>query len=82
MSINVGVMGAFRQIFSDYNGKLSYGRVVGFLVLIWYMVIATYIVIEKKEFPDIPAGLSLLLMGLYGINKGAAYFEKRNGGRV
>ena len=70
----------FRDLFTDWQGKWSYGRVIGTLVLAWYMVMATYLAIETKQFPDIPAGLAMLLIGLYGINKAGAYFEKKNSG--
>lgn len=71
--------GKLCEIFYDTNGKLSYGRVIGFFVLFWYMVIATYLSLKKQELPDIPAGVAGLLAILYGINKGAQVMANRGG---
>ena len=70
-----------KEIFYDHNKKLSYARVFGTIVLIWYMILATYITIETKNFPDIPSGLAMLLVGLYGINKAGPLLDQRTGNK-
>ena len=57
------------EIFKERDGKLSFGRVVGTVLVAFYLVWATYLTWETKQLVDIPAGLSLLISGLYGINK-------------
>lgn len=53
----------------EKDGKWSMTRVSIFLVLLFYMTCAVYIVYHEKEIPPMPTALSGLLIGLYGFNK-------------
>ena len=69
------------DIFRERNGKLSFGRVIGTIILIWAMSLSTYISIEKKDFVDFPEWAAIIIIGLYGINKAAEVghvYAKRN----
>lgn len=53
----------------ENNGKLSYTRVTGFIIVVCYLIWASFIVFKTSVIPDIPVGVLTLLLGLYGINK-------------
>ena len=57
------------SMLKEKDGKWSITRVSIFLVLIFYMTCAGYIVHHKKEIPPMPTALSGLLVGLYTFNR-------------
>ena len=57
------------EILREKEGKLSFGRVVGTILVLFYLVWATYLTWETKKIVDIPSNLALLIVALYGANK-------------
>ncbi len=57
------------EIFREKEGKLSFGRVIGTVLVFFYLVWATYLTWETKKLIDIPTNLALLIGTLYGANK-------------
>jgi Ca2+/Na+ antiporter len=59
--------------FLEENGEFSFARVAGITALVFYMVLANYIIrtapIDKRAFVDIPPMLMSLILAAYGINK-------------
>lgn len=51
------------------NDKYSYARMVGFTVVVFYMIFAGRISWVTKTLPDIPPSLMLLAVMGYGIGK-------------
>jgi len=66
------ILSLLKEIFSEsHNGimKLSSGRIFSAILLSFYICVAIFIAIEKKEIVDIPLQLAGLIASLYGINK-------------
>ena len=57
------------SMFKEDNGKLSFSRITGFILLMWSMCIITYLSIKNNRFIDLPTVIAGLAGGLYGINK-------------
>jgi len=68
-----------KDILTEKYGKWSFGRVTGTLLLIWQIILVSYISIERKEVVDFSEWVAIIIIGLYGINKGAEAFGKYNG---
>ncbi|ACO02984.1 MAG TPA: hypothetical protein DEP48_03150 [Persephonella sp.] len=51
------------------DGKWSFTRVSGFILLIHYMISASYITVKTATIPDFPTNHFYLIASLYGINK-------------
>jgi len=49
--------------------KTSFSRFSGFVLILAYIVWASYIVYATKHIPDFPPWLGVTVMGLYGINR-------------
>ena len=56
-------------MFKENNGKVSFTRVSSFLLVLAYIVWASYIVFTKREIPPMPMELVYLIGVAYGINK-------------
>ena len=50
-------------------GKLSFTRIIGTILVLFYVSIAIYLAITEKRFVDIPTNLMILILALYGINR-------------
>ena len=57
------------EVLKEKHGKLSFGRVVGTVLIVFYLVWATYLTWETKKLVDIPSNLAMLIGALYGVNK-------------
>lgn len=57
------------SVFLDSDGKLSFGRVTGTILSIYYIVLGITAFIETKQIIDIPPNLAMLIAALYGANK-------------
>ncbi len=57
------------EILKEKDGKISFARFTGFILLIWTMILLTYISVKTQKLHDIPTAIALLIAGLYGINK-------------
>ena len=51
------------------DGKWSFTRVSGFILLLHYMISASYITAKTTTIPDFPTNHFYLIASLYGINK-------------
>lgn len=61
--------GKLSDILRDTDGKLSFSRLSGAIVLLWALSISTYLTIQNKQFVDFPYNVALIIIGLYGANK-------------
>ena len=59
----------FLTIFKEPDGKWSFTRISGFLLLLYYILSAAYITIKTLKIPDLPLNQMILIAALYGINK-------------
>ena len=59
-------MKLLKEIDSD---KTSFSRFSGFIIVLAYIIWASYIVYTAKQIPDLPPWLAVTVMGLYGINR-------------
>ena len=57
------------EVLKEKDGKLSFGRVMGTVLVMFYLVWATYLTWETKKLVDIPSNLAMLVGALYGANK-------------
>ena len=57
------------EVLKEKDGKVSFGRVVGTVLVFFYLVWATYLTWETKKLVDIPSNLAMLIGALYGANK-------------
>uniref|UniRef100_A0A7V3ZTJ2 Uncharacterized protein n=1 Tax=candidate division WOR-3 bacterium TaxID=2052148 RepID=A0A7V3ZTJ2_UNCW3 len=64
-------------MFRENNGKVSYTRVSGFIGFVSYLIWGFYLTFVNKSIPDLPPGLLVLLLGLYGINKMSDVFMQK-----
>jgi len=62
------------------NGVMSFARVVGFILVVYYMVLGSAISIATREFVDMPFGLLSLVLLAYGINKLTEFANFRKNG--
>lgn len=67
--IYLSLSSRLKEYFVDDGGKLSMGRLICFLSIFFYIISAAYGLLSKGIFPDIPTNLSVLVGGLYGLNK-------------
>lgn len=67
------------EVLKEKDGKLSFGRVMGTILIVFYLIWATYLTWETKKLIDIPPNLGLLIGTLYGVNK---LFGEALGGRL
>jgi len=68
-------------MFREHDGKLSFSRIVSFILICFYMISAM-VVMWKSGFhniPDIPLQLAGMITLLYVGNKGADAFKNRGG---
>ncbi len=56
-------------MFKERDGKTSFTRVSSFLLILAYIVWASYIVLSKGKIPPMPMELVYLIGAAYGINK-------------
>ena len=49
--------------------KYSFTRFSALLLITFYIIVATYKLIKTGNLIDIPTNLSILIAGLYGVNK-------------
>jgi hypothetical protein len=54
-------------VFQD-NGKLSWSRIAGTVLLANYLLQANISFFTGNDFPDISTNLAYLIAGLYGLN--------------
>jgi len=57
------------ELFKEKNGKISFSRVSGSLLVISYLIGYFYILFTKHELVDIPIQLAGLILLLYGTNR-------------
>jgi len=57
------------EVLKEQNGKLSFGRVMGTVLVLFYLLWSTYLTWETKKLVDIPSNLAFLIGTLYGVNK-------------
>jgi hypothetical protein len=57
--------------FLKENGEYSFARVVGFMLVIFWMVFAGKIALATNVISDMPFGIITLVLLAYGINKTA-----------
>jgi len=65
------------NFFNEPEGKVSFARLTGFLLVIYYICLGVYVAIKKKEILDIPFNLTILVLSLYGINKIERIFNNK-----
>jgi len=65
------------KIFCELDGKPSFGRIWGSVILMIYFLFAGFIVYTKADLPDIPPILAGIVVGLYGLNKIATAIIER-----
>jgi len=56
-------------VFKEPDGKVSFTRVSSFLLVLAYIVWASFIVFQKGKIPDIPAQVVWLIGVAYSVNK-------------
>jgi len=61
----------FASILSEDNNQGSFSRVSGAVIILALILWASWIVAASRAIPDVPEYWLLLVLGLYGINKGA-----------
>ena len=59
----------FSDIFKEKDGKVSFGRVIGTVLVSFYLLWGTYLTWKNNELVDIPLHLAGLIGALYGVNK-------------
>jgi len=64
------------NLFSENNGKTSFARVIGTILVLFYIASSIYILIVEHKISDIPTNLLILISSLYGINKLSSIFNK------
>lgn len=64
----------------EENGKLSFSRTSSFILIVAYIVWASFIVIKEGRIPAIPSELVALISIAYGINKVGPNIRVRLGG--
>jgi len=57
------------SMFKEPDGKISFTRVSGFILLLHYISSAIYITAKTLKIPDLPMNQMILIAALYGINK-------------
>ena len=57
------------DLLKERYGKYSFARFTGFLIVIFYLLWASYILISKGEIVDVPNNIMILVIALYGANK-------------
>lgn len=57
------------EFFEDDNGGLSMSRLMALLMVLCYLVWASWIVYQGRSIPDMPLQLGGLIVAVYGINK-------------
>jgi len=70
------------SLFSENNGKISFTRVIGTVLVLFYLVSATYILIKEHKISDIPTNLMILIAALYGLNKLSTMLNKNNANQI
>ena len=63
-------------MFKEPDGKISFTRVSGFILLIHYISSAVYITVKTLKIPDLPTNQMILIASLYGINKAIPSIKK------
>lgn len=58
-----------REFFMSDNGQASLARILMVVIVIFYIVCASYLLYVSKSFIDIPPVLAGTLALLYGTNK-------------
>ena len=53
----------------ETDGKLSFTRLTGFILVLFYIGIASYSFFSKGEMVDLPTNLMIFVGGMYGFNK-------------
>lgn len=64
-----------KTVITETNGKISYSRVMGSLLIFFYMVIAGTHYFKTGEFLDIPQYLMYTIAALYGVNKVTSFID-------
>ena len=67
-------------MFKEKDGKTSFTRVSSFIMIIAYILWASYIVVKKGIIPPMPSELVYLITIAYGINKVGPNVSLRIGG--
>ena len=68
------------SMFKGPSGKVSFSRVMGFILTVSYLIGFFYILFTERKMADIPPMLAGLIMAVYGINKvGNALGNKHQG---
>ncbi len=57
------------SMLKEPDGKWSFTRISGFLLLMHYISSAIYITAKTLKIPDLPMNQMILIATLYGINK-------------
>jgi hypothetical protein len=70
-------MKKFLTFLNEPDGKVSFMRLTGFLLVLVYIVMFVYIGITEKKISDIPTNLMILILALYGLNKVERIFNGR-----
>jgi len=68
-------MKRFLTFLSEPEGKISFARLTGFLLVLFYVVAGVYVVIKEHKIPELPLNLMLLISLLYGLNKVEKIFK-------
>ncbi len=71
-------VGKILEMFKEKDGKVSFSRINGFVILVWIMILVTYVSLTTKTVPDIPYSIAILISALYGFNKIAESLSNRN----
>lgn len=72
-----GFRGFWRGVFSESDGSPSFSRVGSGLIVAFAMGWVTHLVWHNNSLPDF-AGLALIIGTLYGLNKAAGAFGKKD----
>jgi len=57
------------------KSKISFTRVTGAILILYYIFSSTYLLFKNNSLTDIPTNLFILICGLYGINRAADIFQ-------
>ena len=58
------------EFFEDHkDGGLSMTRLIGFLLVVAYIVQSSFIAYQAKVIADLPLEVALLVAALYGLNR-------------
>lgn len=68
-------------MFRENSGKVSFTRVSSFLLVLAYIVWASFIVFTEKKIPSMPAEIVQLIILAYGINRIAPNIKLQLGGQ-